>query len=304
MNLQALTELAIDGRIHELELLSLEGGIYVLRARLDGGLRTLLDESGKTLHIRSTTHLRELLRFVPRLPCTLVQYVVHDEMCGQREGRSSRCACHFSSTSPGSDGVLGPVQLSSAQFGSARRSARGAIAPRAVPGTGRCQRPPAARRHPPAAPHAIGQRAADQAQQYTTPYRPHGPGQAMTQAGGKHQPEQCQPERQWGLFEYEQALRAQAPVQQHATEPDTHHRKQLCPGAGHSHRWASNPMTTSNSHHGSCAPSTQPHQPSCNQRALTIRPVRLITYPGTPAGRVDERRARRRAVGPRRSHAR
>lgn len=86
MNLQALTDLAVEGRVRELELLSLEGGIYVLRARLDGGLRTLLDESGKTLHIRSTTHLRELLRFVPRLPCTLVQQVVHDEMCGQRDG--------------------------------------------------------------------------------------------------------------------------------------------------------------------------------------------------------------------------
>jgi hypothetical protein len=86
MNLQTLTELSVEGRVHELELLSLEGGIYVLRARLDGGLLTLRDESGKTLNIRSTTHLRELLRFVPRLPCTLVQQVVHDEMCGQREG--------------------------------------------------------------------------------------------------------------------------------------------------------------------------------------------------------------------------
>ncbi|WHS62842.1 DUF6482 family protein [Pseudomonas sp. G2-4] len=86
MNLQVLTDLAAEGRIHELELLSLQGGFYVLRARLDSGPRTLLDESGKTMQVRSTTHLRELLRAVPRLPCTLVQQVVHDEMCGQPEG--------------------------------------------------------------------------------------------------------------------------------------------------------------------------------------------------------------------------
>ncbi|WP_033046065.1 MULTISPECIES: DUF6482 family protein [Pseudomonas] len=86
MKLRELTDLAVEGRIHELELLSLEGGLYVLRARLHSGLRTLLDESGKTMQVRSTTHLRELLRPVPRLPCTLVQQVVHDEMCGQPEG--------------------------------------------------------------------------------------------------------------------------------------------------------------------------------------------------------------------------
>ncbi|SDB61824.1 DUF6482 family protein [Pseudomonas sp. NFACC13-1] len=86
MTLQDLTDLAVDGRIHELELLSLEGGLYVLLARMDSGWHRLLDESGKTLPVRSTTHLRELLRFVPRLPCMLVQQVVHDEMCGQREG--------------------------------------------------------------------------------------------------------------------------------------------------------------------------------------------------------------------------
>lgn len=86
MTLQDLTNLAIEGRVNELELLSLEGGIYVLRALLDSGSRTLLGESGQTLHVRSTTHLRQLLRFVPRLPCMLVQQVVHDEMCGLREG--------------------------------------------------------------------------------------------------------------------------------------------------------------------------------------------------------------------------
>lgn len=86
MNLQELNALAASGAVRELELLSLEGGLYVLRARLEQGMHTLRDEQGDTLRLRSTTHLRELLRELPPLPCVLVQQVVHDEMCGAREG--------------------------------------------------------------------------------------------------------------------------------------------------------------------------------------------------------------------------
>ncbi|MBA1380208.1 DUF6482 family protein [Pseudomonas brassicacearum] len=86
MTLKELLQVAVEGRVVELELLSLEGGIYLLRVRLDREVHTLLDESGRSFRVRSTTHLRELLHDVPRLPCTLVQHVVHDEMCGQREG--------------------------------------------------------------------------------------------------------------------------------------------------------------------------------------------------------------------------
>ncbi|WP_374438837.1 DUF6482 family protein [Pseudomonas panipatensis] len=82
MNLQELNAMAASGAVRELELLSLEGGLYVLRARLEQGMQTLRDEQGETLRLRSTTHLREL----PSLPCVLVQQVVHDEMCGVREG--------------------------------------------------------------------------------------------------------------------------------------------------------------------------------------------------------------------------
>ncbi|WP_017905800.1 DUF6482 family protein [Pseudomonas asplenii] len=86
MNLQHLTELAAAGSINELELLSLEGGFYVLRALTSSGPRTLCDGRGQALHLRSTTELRQLLADVPPLRCTLVQHVVHDEMCGQRSG--------------------------------------------------------------------------------------------------------------------------------------------------------------------------------------------------------------------------
>ncbi|MEH6563988.1 MAG: DUF6482 family protein [Halopseudomonas sp.] len=90
MKLKELLHLATQGKIRELELLSLEGGIYLLRAHLAEQCRTLQDERGKAMHLRSSTHLRDLLRELPRgtppPPCVLVQHVVHDEMCGVRNG--------------------------------------------------------------------------------------------------------------------------------------------------------------------------------------------------------------------------
>lgn len=47
MNLHALTRLATDGKVREMELLSLEGGFYLARVTLDHGQFTLLDESAK-----------------------------------------------------------------------------------------------------------------------------------------------------------------------------------------------------------------------------------------------------------------
>ena len=86
MNLHMLTELAVKGEIRELQLLSLEGGFYIARVRLDHVEMTLLGDDNQPLRIRSTTHLRDLLQRVPPFPCVLVQQCVHDEMCGVREG--------------------------------------------------------------------------------------------------------------------------------------------------------------------------------------------------------------------------
>ncbi|ATR82627.1 cation transporter [Pseudomonas sp. FFUP_PS_473] len=82
MNLQQLSGFADAGRIDELNLVSLEGGIYVLQALMEGKLHPLLDEQGHNLCLRSTTHAREVLQHLPEIPCLLVQKVVHDEMCG------------------------------------------------------------------------------------------------------------------------------------------------------------------------------------------------------------------------------
>ncbi|HEN8710956.1 MULTISPECIES: DUF6482 family protein [Pseudomonas] len=86
MNLHTLTELAAAGNVQELELLSLEGGFYILRALTDAGPLTLSDANGQAVRFRSTTELRQLLADLPPVPCMLVQQVVHDEMCGQRNG--------------------------------------------------------------------------------------------------------------------------------------------------------------------------------------------------------------------------
>lgn len=86
MNIRKLTELAAKGEVRELELLSLEGGFYLARIRLNHAQVTLLGDDQQPLRIRSTTHLRDLLREVVPFPCVLVQHSVHDEMCGVREG--------------------------------------------------------------------------------------------------------------------------------------------------------------------------------------------------------------------------
>ncbi|MEJ1227011.1 hypothetical protein SAMN03159507_03126 [Pseudomonas sp. NFACC32-1] len=86
MNLNNLAERVTAGEVQELELLSLEGGFYILRALTCTGPITLSDAQGQPLRLRSTTELRQLLADMPAVPCMLVQQVVHDEMCGLRDG--------------------------------------------------------------------------------------------------------------------------------------------------------------------------------------------------------------------------
>lgn len=100
MNLQALTERATNGEVRELELLSLEGGFYLARVRLDHDQLTLLDDVAKPMHLRSINHLRELMQLVPPFPCVLVQQCVHDEMCGSREGPIEPLRIPFSLAAP------------------------------------------------------------------------------------------------------------------------------------------------------------------------------------------------------------
>ncbi|MFI8372590.1 DUF6482 family protein [Pseudomonas helleri] len=98
MNLQTLTEHAVNSEIRELELLSLEGGFYLVRIRLDDGLFTLFDDRAKPMHLRSITQLRDLLQTVRAFPCVLVQQCAHDEMCGRDTGSVEEMRIPFSLT--------------------------------------------------------------------------------------------------------------------------------------------------------------------------------------------------------------
>ncbi|MBV2134894.1 cation transporter [Pseudomonas sp. MAP12] len=86
MNLHDLSAHALAGRIDGLDLISLEGGIYVLEAQMDGRPHSLLDEHGRVCHLRSVEHARDLLQEVPLLPFHLVHHSPYDEMCGLAEG--------------------------------------------------------------------------------------------------------------------------------------------------------------------------------------------------------------------------
>ena len=82
MNLQELNAYAIAGKVDELNLISMEGGIYLLEARMHGAAVPLSDAHGQMMKIRSVEHARQTLQSFPVLPFNLVHTLVHDEMCG------------------------------------------------------------------------------------------------------------------------------------------------------------------------------------------------------------------------------
>lgn len=100
LNLKTLAERAAKNEIRELELLSLEGSFYLARIRLDHGHYTLLDDAANPMHLRSITHLRDLLQTVPAFPCVLVQQCVHDEMCGRDTGSVEELRIPFTLNTP------------------------------------------------------------------------------------------------------------------------------------------------------------------------------------------------------------
>ena len=82
MNLVELRAYAIAGKVDELNLISMEGGIYLLEARMHGAAYPLSDAHGQMFHVRSVEHAREVLHACPSVPFNLVHTSVHDEMCG------------------------------------------------------------------------------------------------------------------------------------------------------------------------------------------------------------------------------
>jgi hypothetical protein len=87
MTLEELTRLARNGALDALDLLSLEGGIYLLEAH-SGCKRSIVKmNDGSTLRLRSTQHARQVLEGFPEVPFHLVHNEAHDEMCGMPSGK-------------------------------------------------------------------------------------------------------------------------------------------------------------------------------------------------------------------------
>lgn len=82
MNFEELRAYAIAGKVDELNLISMEGGIYLLEARMHGAAYPLNDAHGQALHLRSVEHAREMVHGFPSMLFNLVHTSVHDEMCG------------------------------------------------------------------------------------------------------------------------------------------------------------------------------------------------------------------------------
>lgn len=89
MNLHDLSTHAQAGRIEALNLISLEGGIYLLEARMEGHAHPIFNDKGSMLSLRSVEQARDVLQEMPALPFFLVHSSVHDEMCGMPSADNS-----------------------------------------------------------------------------------------------------------------------------------------------------------------------------------------------------------------------
>ncbi|WP_213881092.1 DUF6482 family protein [Pseudomonas sp. dw_358] len=82
MKLDELSKQVASGQVTELDLVSVEGGSYVLHAITEGRSHPVLDAHAEPLHLASVEQARKLLIDVPELPFFLIQPAVYDEMVG------------------------------------------------------------------------------------------------------------------------------------------------------------------------------------------------------------------------------
>lgn len=85
MNIDQLSHNVSDGKVKELNLISMEGGSYVLHALMDGVSQPVADANGATLHVASVEEARKVLAKVGDARLYLVQGNAHDEMIGHDE---------------------------------------------------------------------------------------------------------------------------------------------------------------------------------------------------------------------------
>jgi butyrate kinase len=82
MDLDKLSKHIKAGEIEELDLISVEGGSYVIHARMQGQSHAVSSPKGGVLHVASVDEARKCLSSVPEVPLFIVHPVVYDEMVG------------------------------------------------------------------------------------------------------------------------------------------------------------------------------------------------------------------------------
>ncbi|NBA96456.1 DUF6482 family protein [Pseudomonas sp. R5(2019)] len=82
MNLHDLNTQAKAGHVEELNLIAIEGGDYLIEARVHGRAHPLSDAKGQRVRVHSVIEARAWLQRVPDLPLNLVHWSIQDEMCG------------------------------------------------------------------------------------------------------------------------------------------------------------------------------------------------------------------------------
>ncbi|WP_342652863.1 DUF6482 family protein [Pseudomonas sp. F3-2] len=82
MDLDQLGKHIKAGEVEELDLISVEGGSYVIHARMKGTSHAISSPKGGVLHVASVEEARKCLTAVPEVPLFIVHPVVYDEMVG------------------------------------------------------------------------------------------------------------------------------------------------------------------------------------------------------------------------------
>ncbi len=82
MELDKLSKHIKAGEIEEIDLVSVEGGSYVIHARMHGRSHAVSTPKGGVLHVASVEEARKCLASMQEVPLFIVHPVVYDEMVG------------------------------------------------------------------------------------------------------------------------------------------------------------------------------------------------------------------------------
>jgi hypothetical protein len=83
MNVKELNQQIKAGAVKEVNLVSMEGGSYVIHALVEGTSMPVADDKGATLHVASVEEARRILDDVKDVQLFISQPAVYEEMVGQ-----------------------------------------------------------------------------------------------------------------------------------------------------------------------------------------------------------------------------